>query len=70
MGAESSERNRRFSCSTDHRLPARIGIHDVLPAMAGRTVLPSRMEQETGCQRYTIVIEFPLLMKVRLNERP
>lgn len=67
LGEESSERSRRVSRPVYHPFPARIGVHDVLLDMAGRTVLPSSMEQETWCQRYIIIVNFLLHDKSELE---
>ena len=67
LGEESSERSRRVSRPVYHQFPARIGIHDVLLDMAGRTALPSSMEQEIWCQRYIIVVDFLLHNKSELE---
>ena len=50
-----------------HLFPTHNGIHDVLLDMAGRTALPSSMEQETECQRYTIIVNFLLHDKSELE---
>jgi hypothetical protein len=50
-----------------YQFHARVGIQDVLPDMTGCTALPSSMEQEIECQRYTIIVNFLLYNKSELE---
>jgi len=41
--------------------------HEVLPDMAGRITLPSSMEQQIWCQRYTVIVNILLHNKCELE---